>query len=210
MSIKKRPEVIEAKGELSQKEHEIMCDKVSQVILDGGLCIVPTETVYGIAGNVRLNEAYKKIFDIKKREKGKPLTWHIGDTSQISFPINNPFFDALTKAFWPGPLSVVVPHDSLGSVGLRYPSHEVFQTLSRAIGDPMFVSSANFSGEKSATSLEDIPKEIVEQVDLLVDSGTCSVGLDSTVVDLRGERIRILREGALSLDDLNRAIENHS
>ncbi len=183
-----------------------LSEQVAKVIREGGLAVVPTETVYGIATDIRCPQICQMIYQIKNRDPKKPFSWHIGELEQINFPIDKAIFQQLAQKFWPGPLTMVVPHPTDGTVGLRYPDHEVFHAISYAVGAPMLATSANISSEASPARIEDISEQVLKHVDVVVDAGPCDVGQDSTVIDVCGANIQMLREGSLSFKDLIQAL----
>ena len=181
--------------------------KVSAVLAEGGLAIIPTETVYGIACDLRCEEACERIYSIKQRDPAKPFSWHISGLHQIDFSVENTYFHQLAKHFWPGPLTMVINNPAGESIGLRCPEHDVFRSISDELGYPMLASSANLSGYPSPVAFHDISEDLKASVDIVVQSEDCVLGYDSTVVDLRGNQMNVLREGYLSTESINQVIE---
>lgn len=177
------------------------------------LVAMPTETVYGLAADARSEVAVAKVFAAKGRPHFNPLIVHIADMQMAR---DLAYFDAralaVAKAFWPGPLTLIVPlrtpsalahlvTSNLTSVALRWPAHPVAQELIRAFGGPVAAPSANPSGRVSATRAAHICAELDGKVDAILDGGDCAIGVESTIVDLCGPA-RILRPGGITAQDL--------
>jgi L-threonylcarbamoyladenylate synthase len=182
----------------------------SQMIKEGGLVAFPTETVYGIGSLLYDKKAIEKLYHIKGRPAHKPFTVHIYDYHQIkelASHIPNTFYD-LAKAFFPGPLTIVVPkHPHIPScylgggdtIGIRMPQNELALTFLRLTGDPVVATSANLSSMPPATSADELLKTFDGMIAAVLDGGPTTLQIHSTVVTFdTKERIRILREGALS------------
>jgi L-threonylcarbamoyladenylate synthase len=178
-------------------------------IRSGGVVIMPTETVYGLACNATDAEAVQHVFEIKGRPADNPLIVHIADVSQLkqvaeSWP---PLAEKLAERFWPGPLTLVLPrHPSvpkettggLDTVAVRIPSHPIALELIRLADCPVAAPSANLFMGLSPTNLNMIDPAIEIDVEVMLDGGPCEIGLESTVVDLTDETPRILRPGGVS------------
>lgn len=189
--------------------------EAAAIIRGGGLVAFPTETVYGLGANALEASAVRKIFDAKGRPSFNPLIVHVRDAAAArelaaAWP---PAAEALAVKFWPGPLTIVVPKRSvvpdivsagLGTVALRVPSHPVARALLDAAGVPIAAPSANRSTELSPTRAEHVAKSLGDRVEMILDGGSTEVGLESTVVDVTGDVVVILRPGRISLDELNR------
>jgi L-threonylcarbamoyladenylate synthase len=180
----------------------------------GELVAFPTETVYGLGGDATNGRAVAAIFAAKGRPRFNPLIVHVTGLAEAELVA---VFDArarqITERFWPGPLSLVLPRrpDSavsllacagLNTVAIRAPSHPVARELLAAFGRPIAAPSANRSGRVSPTEAAHVQDEIGERVGLILDGGRCPVGLESTVLDLSGERPRLLRPGAVTREEL--------
>lgn len=180
----------------------------------GRLVAFPTETVYGLGGAATDDAAVARIFDAKGRPRFNPLIVHVPDVAAAeAIAVFDARARALTARFWPGPLTLVLPRREdaglsrlvsagLPTVAVRVPVHPVAQAVLRAAGLPIAAPSANRSGSISPTRAEHVAASLGERVDLIVDGGPCTVGLESTVVDLTGERAAILRPGAVTEADL--------
>lgn len=187
--------------------NEAVLDEAARKIANGGVIVLPTDTVYGIGCAFSRGDAIDRIFSIKRRDPNKSIAVLIAGVDQISqltdfFP---PSALALAKKFWPGALTLVVPKKaglpenlSLSpTVGLRLPDHELVRELIRRSG-PLATTSANLSGTPPAKAISEIPGDWVDQLDLILDGGRVTGGQASTVVDCSGEPLRILRESAIS------------
>jgi L-threonylcarbamoyladenylate synthase len=188
--------------------------EAAALLLAGGLVAFPTETVYGLGADATDGEAVARIFAAKDRPRFNPLIAHFADAAAAAAEVA---FDAraerLAAAAWPGPLSLVLPRRGscrislLCSAGLatqavRVPDQPVALDLLAAVGHPLAAPSANRSGRISPTSAADVAEELGGRVDLILDGGPCRVGLESTVLDLSGERPRLLRPGGFALERL--------
>jgi len=176
---------------------------------------IPTETVYGLAADALNPEAVKKIFIAKGRPQDNPLIVHISDIDMINTLTENPpkLCFALAKAFWPGPLTMVLPKAktlsnevtaSLDTVGIRFPSHKVAQDIIKASGTPLAAPSANLSGSPSPTKAIHVFSDLKDRIPLVIDGGDSSVGVESTVIAVKEEKITLLRPGAVTVEELER------
>lgn len=184
------------------------------VLRQGGLVAMPTETVYGLAANAADNSAVARIYAAKGRPQFNPLIAHV---SSMDMARREGVFHAnariLAETFWPGPLTVVVEVAATGSVSdlaragldsiaLRMPRHPVAGQLIEAFGGPVVAPSANPSGKISPTLPEHVLKDIGDEVDLILDGGACAVGVESTIIDARGDRPALLRPGSLDTAEI--------
>ncbi|MFH1859678.1 MAG: L-threonylcarbamoyladenylate synthase [bacterium] len=188
--------------------------KVALSLREGSLLIFPTDTVYGLGANGLNPEAIGKLFEIKRRDKTKPFALLIGEIDDVYKCCKNipPLFFTITKRFWPGAITVVldaqeiIPKEAMGGgagVALRMPDSNIALSLLREAGVPIAASSANLSGGIDPASVDEIEDELMNGVDTVIDGGKC-LGIPSTVVDLRGNVLKILREGAISAAEINR------
>ena len=190
----------------------------SDILRRGGLVAFPTETVYGLGADARNDDAVARVFAAKDRPSFNPLIVHIADLAAAeTLGAFNDRARALAAEFWPGPLSLVLPRrpDSglsllvsagLDTVALRVPAHPLSQTLLTRFAGPIAAPSANRAGEVSPTAAAHVAESLGDGVDLIVDGGECTVGLESTVVDLCGARAAILRHGAVTREQLERVL----
>jgi len=182
-------------------------ERAARALREGRLVVFPTETVYGLGADALDPQAVARIFAAKGRPADNPLIVHVADTAAArrlaaSWP---EAAERLAEAFWPGPLTLVVPKGAhvpdittggLDSVALRVPAHPVAHALLAAAGVPVAAPSANVSGRPSPTRVEDARADLGDAVAVYVDGGPTDVGLESTVVDVRGPP-RILRPGGV-------------
>lgn len=180
----------------------------------GGLVAFPTETVYGLGADARDDRAVARIFEAKNRPSFNPLIVHVLDLpSAAVFGDMDARAQQLADAFWPGPLSFVVPRRAesglsllvsagLDTVALRAPAHPLARDLLTRFGGPIAAPSANTAGEVSPTLASHVAQSLGTNVDLILDGGACAVGLESTVIDLCGNRPALLRHGAVTLEQL--------
>ena len=198
---------------LSPQEDESAIKTAADLILQGEVVGVPTETVYGLAANALNRDAVAKIFRAKGRPQDNPLIVHIADFEQIYdlCPAVPPQAKLLAEAFWPGPLTMIVPKGDcipnevscgLDTVGIRLPSHPLARDLIRAAGVPLAAPSANTSGRPSTTTAEHVLRDMDGKIAAILDGGPCGVGVESTVVTLALDKPRLLRPGGITLEQL--------
>ncbi len=191
--------------------HDI--ERAGEILKNGGLAAIPTETVYGLAANALDGAAVRRIFETKGRPGDNPLIVHICKLSQWE-PLVTEVPEAaqkLAEAFWPGPLTIILPKSGLvpdttsgglPTVAVRFPSHPVAQAVIRAAGVPLAAPSANPSGRPSPTAFAHVKADLTGKVEALVNGGDCAVGVESTVVTLAGDVPRLLRPGGVTLEEL--------
>lgn len=183
------------------------------VLRDGGLVAFPTETVYGLGANALDPAAVARIFAAKGRPADNPVIVHAPDAETAWRVTTGPtrLAERLAEAFWPGPLTLVLPAADalpraatagLPSVAVRVPDHPVARALLRAAGVPVAAPSANRSGRPSPTTADHVVDDLGGAIDVVVDGGPCRVGVESTVVDARGDVPVVLREGGISREQL--------
>jgi L-threonylcarbamoyladenylate synthase len=174
----------------------------------GELVALPTETVYGLAANALDPGAVAKIFQIKGRPANNPLIVHIADRARAEMCVRSwpPVAEKLARAFWPGPLTLVLPRSPIipdivtaggETVGLRWPSHPFIQAVIRECGFPLAAPSANLSNRISPTNAGHVRQQLGGAIGLIVDGGQSQVGIESTVLDISGASPRILRPGMI-------------
>ncbi len=185
-------------------------EEAASLIASGGLVIVPTETVYGIAANALDTEAVRKLYDIKKRPSGKPFSILVNGSAQMELLSAVVPLQAykLVSRFWPGPLTLVLKSAKGGTVGMRMPDHRVALALLEYAGVPVACPSANLSGDKPPVKCGEALSDLDGLVEMAVDSGPCRIARESSVVDLSGGEARVLREGALSEAEIMLALKN--
>lgn len=185
----------------------------AEIIKENGLVAIPTETVYGLGANGLNEEAVAKIFIAKGRPQDNPLILHVAQTQDIEqfcHSIPNAAYD-LAEAFWPGPLTMVLPARDcvpkcttagLPTVAVRCPDNDVTREIIRLSGVPIAAPSANISGKPSTTTAEHVLHDHDGKIAAIVDGGACRVGVESTIVDLTEERPRLLRPGGITPEQL--------
>ena len=187
--------------------------KAAELLKKGEVVAIPTETVYGLAANAFDEKAVEKIFAAKGRPSDNPLIVHISELSQWAELVESipESALALARAFWPGPLTIILKKSSLipsrtsgglDTVGVRMPLHPTARAIISAAGVPLAAPSANSSGKPSTTTAKHCLHDLDGKIPLIIDSGECSVGVESTVVTLVPKVPRVLRPGGISLEML--------
>ena len=185
----------------------------AEIIRNGGLVAIPTETVYGLGANGLDEDAVAKIFQVKGRPQDNPLILHICGAEQIALFCHDVPDVAYTLAekFWPGPLTMVLPARDLvprrttaglATVAVRCPENDVTREIIRLAGVPVAAPSANLSGKPSTTTAAHVLHDHDGKIEAVVDGGPSRVGLESTIVDLTGDRPRLLRPGGVTPEQL--------
>ncbi|HUV55891.1 MAG TPA: L-threonylcarbamoyladenylate synthase [Dehalococcoidales bacterium] len=188
------------------------------ILKQGGLVAFPTDTVYGLGACVDIQRAVKRLYQIKQRPRSMALPLLLADTSQIS-EVAEPVSEVawlLVRNFLPGALTLVLLKSSSvpdiitaggRTVAVRIPAHPVPVALVEGLGTPIVGTSANLSGKPSSLTADEVYSQFGDRVDLVIDGGRCPGGKESTIVDVTGETPVILREGAISREDLKRVCE---
>lgn len=200
-----------------QNPDKKIIQQAAGIIKKGGIIIFPTETVYGLGADAFNSEAVKKIFSIKKRSLKKPLPVLIADIKDLKRLVKNISLSAeiLLKKFWPGPLTLVLKKKKSApdeitaggsTIAVRMPSNKIALALIKASRTVLVGTSANISGQASAKTVKEISEELRMKVDLILDAGACKIGLVSTIVDLSGRNLRILREGSIKKKEIVEAV----
>lgn len=187
--------------------------KAAEIIKNGGLVSFPTETVYGLGADALNPSAVAGIFEAKRRPFFDPLIVHIADINTLDKLCKNidKRAEKLTEHFWPGPLTLVLEKKNiipdivtsgLNSVAVRIPSHPVALSLIRAAGTPVAAPSANLFGCLSPTTAEHVKNQIGNDIDLIIDGGPCSVGIESTIIKIDDSGLYLLRAGGTPLEEI--------
>lgn len=191
--------------------------EAARCLARGGLVAFPTETVYGLGADATNSRAVAAVFEAKGRPPDNPLIVHVAapdDVRRLVLDVPDKAA-ALMRAFWPGPLSLVLPRSrvvapevscGLDTVAVRMPNHPVALALIRAAGVPVAAPSANASGRPSPTRAGDVVADLGGRIDYVLDAGTCPVGVESTVLDLGGPVPAVLRPGGVTLEELRGVI----
>lgn len=188
--------------------------RAANVLRAGGLVAIPTETVYGLGCNALDPVAVARVFEAKGRPATDPLIVHVDGLDMAASVVDGPLPPAaatLAAAFWPGPLTMVLPRaaivpttvtSGLESVGVRCPSHPVAAAIISAAGLPVAAPSANPFGRISPTTAQHVVDDLGSAVDVVVDAGPSERGLESTVVAFDGDEVVVLRHGAVTAEEL--------
>lgn len=191
--------------------------KGAEIIRRGGLVAFPTETVYGLGADALNPAAVAGIFEAKQRPFFDPLIVHIADCSdinKISTGIDKKTY-ALVERFWPGPLTVILPKNSsvpdivtsgLGTVAIRMPRHDTALTLIKEAGTPIAAPSANRFSCLSPTTSRHVMEQLGNSVDMILDGGACTVGIESTIIKITPSGIHLLRPGGIATEGIEDCI----
>ena len=199
-----------------EQDHNAITEAAA-IIRRGGLLGIPTETVYGLGADALNEAAVKSIFEAKGRPQDNPLILHVADDTWLERYCHDvpPTAYALAEKFWPGPLTMILPRrdivplrttGGLDTVGVRCPDHPVTLDIIRAAGVPVAAPSGNLSGRPSPTSAQHMLEDMDGRIDGIVDGGACTVGVESTIVDLTVTPPRLLRAGGLPLEALEEVL----
>jgi L-threonylcarbamoyladenylate synthase len=187
--------------------------RAAEVLRDGGLVAIPTETVYGLAANALDARACARIFEAKDRPLFDPLIVHVAEHRELDVLCAGVDKRAqrLIDRFWPGPLTLVLPKTDrvpdlvtagLATVAVRMPAHVIARELIRLAGVALAAPSANRFGRLSPTTAEHVVEQLADRVDLVIDGGPCPVGVESTIIDVTGPAPRLLRPGGIPFEEL--------
>jgi L-threonylcarbamoyladenylate synthase len=190
-------------------------EQAKELLEQGQLVAIPTETVYGLAANALDKTSVIEIFNAKQRPSFDPLIIHIGNTSEVSryashIPANA---QKLMDAFWPGPLTVVLPKQEiipdevtsgLDTVGVRMPNHPLTLQLLNQLDFPLAAPSANPFGYISPTTPQHVFDQLQNKISMILDGGPCDIGVESTIVGFEGELPVVYRLGGLTLEDIRK------
>lgn len=195
--------------------------KASQILKNGGLVGIPTETVYGLAADALNGKAVAKIFEAKGRPMDNPLIVHIADFSEIEkYNLVSEIPQSaykLAQMFWPGPLTMImkksdiIPDEvsaGLSTVAIRLPAHKVAQSIIHNAQTPLAAPSANLSGSPSPTTAQHVMNDLSGKIDAVLDGGSSEVGVESTVITLVGDVPRVLRPGGITVEQLRSVLGN--
>ena len=194
-----------------------VAEKASEIIKNGGLVAIPTETVYGLGADGLNPDAVAKIFIAKGRPQDNPLILHIASADQLDTLCHNIPEDAyrLAEKFWPGPLTMVLPARDivpkcttagLPTVAVRCPDNDITRKIIALSGTPIAAPSANLSGKPSTTTAQHVLHDHDGKLELIVDGGACQVGVESTIVDLTETPPRLLRPGGITPEQLTEVL----
>jgi len=192
--------------------------RAAQVVRDGGLVAFPTETVYGLGCNAFDERAVRRVFAAKRRPLDNPLIVHVSRDRpmlELTDGWSRQVVDDLARAFWPGPLTIVVPggdefapsvRGGRSTVAIRCPDHPIALALLDAAGVPIAAPSANSFGYISPTSAVHVAEDLGDLCDLILDAGRTRLGLESTVIEVQERKLTVLRHGAVPLERLRGSV----
>jgi len=194
-------------------------ETAASLLKEGEVVGLPTETVYGLAADATNREAVARIFEAKGRPADNPLIIHVSDLKMMEEYADDIPRCAyrLADAFWPGPLTMILPKKSnisdivtggLDTVAVRMPSHDIMRKVISMVGRPLAAPSANLSGSPSPTTAKHVTDDMNGRIAAVVDGGECSVGVESTVISFEGyDSVRILRPGLVTAEELSRYVD---
>ncbi|MBQ9618849.1 MAG: threonylcarbamoyl-AMP synthase, partial [Oscillibacter sp.] len=191
--------------------------EAARILRQGGLIAMPTETVYGLGANALDADAVARIFEVKGRPQDNPLILHLSGQQWLPRYCANipPLAFALARKFWPGPLTLVLKRRNnvpdiitagLDTVAVRCPNHPIALALIRELGLPIAAPSANLSGRPSCTTAEEVMADMGGRIHGVLDGGPCTVGVESTILDMTGPQPRLLRPGGVSIEAIETLI----
>ena len=193
-------------------------DRAVEFLKNGDVIAYPTETIYGLGADVLSRKGVKKIYDLKARDYGLPISILVADVAMLREYVKEvpERAFALMRRFWPGALTILFPASdkipkglvtNTGRVGIRISSHPVAAALVKTFGKPITTTSANMSGFPPSLSVKHIQKYFGDKIPCLVDGGDCEPSRGSTVVDVGEETMRIIREGRIPADEVIRCFQ---
>jgi len=189
--------------------------RVVEQLIAGNLVAVPTETVYGLAADALNHVAVQHIFEAKGRPANNPLICHVADIAMAQrYVVVINIAEKLMKAFWPGPLTFVLPKQpncvipdivsaGLSTLAVRCPAHNAARSVITKLNKPIAAPSANPSGKLSPTSATDVANGLDGKVSLILDGGTTDVGIESTIIGIQNDKITLLRPGTITADEIS-------
>jgi tRNA threonylcarbamoyl adenosine modification protein (Sua5/YciO/YrdC/YwlC family) len=184
--------------------------KAADILKKGGLVAYPTDTVYGLAAAYYNREAVERLYQIKKRPKNKPFPVQVENVKKLkSFNVEiSDEAKVLIDKYWPGPATLILKTKNNDRIGFRIPADKIARELLKETGFPLCVPSANYSGEAPPKVAKDVIISFDGIIEAIIDGGRCPGGVESTVVDLTSSPYRVLREGALSIEELRETLKN--
>lgn len=192
--------------------------KIADIIKSGEILILPTDTVYGIVSDSTNEDAVKKIYELKKREMSKPLNILVSNKEMIKRVVKeiSKWEEKIINKFFPGSLTIIfqkngiipdIVTSGLNTVGVRMPNHKMLLELINYLDNPIVATSCNFAGKKEITNAEDAAFKFKDNVKAIVDGGNLKNGIPSTIIELKEDKINILREGQVSKEILEKEIK---
>ena len=191
--------------------------EAKKALIEGNLVAIPTETVYGLAANAFNEEAIIKIFEAKNRPEFDPLIVHVSSLAFAKTLVDKmpKSAEKLAKAFWPGPLTLVLKKSDLiplavtsgmDTVGVRVPNHPITLELLKSLDFPLAAPSANPFGYASPTTAFHVTTQLGNKIDYVLDGGSCAVGIESTIVSCIDDKVEVLRLGGIPLEDIEKTL----
>ena len=211
---------MESKSLNSGASFEVELETAANLLREGGIAAVPTETLYGLAADAFNSLAIERVFAIKERPEGMALPVLLADLDQLSLAAKE-LPDAaflLAEAYWPGPLTLVLRRAEglparltagADTVATRVPAHPAPRELARRLGRPITGTSANISGAPDPRTLDELRQQVGDRVDCLIEEGPAPAGTASTIVDLSGGEPKLVREGAIPFTEIERLLGSH-
>jgi len=202
-------------GKMNSSQSEIakQIKQAISILKKGGVVAYPTDTVYGLGACMTDTVAVDKIFQVKGRPKGMALPVLLANRTQIEDIVTSlsPAAQRLIDEFFPGALTIILPKSAFvpdvitgggGTVAFRIPNHPIPIALIKGIGKPIVGTSANLSGQPSTLTAAEVHTQIGDKIDMVIDGGRCPGGIESTVIDLSGNKPVVRRQGAISIEKL--------
>ncbi len=194
-------------------------ERVVEFLRKGEVIAYPTETIYGLGADVFNRKAVKKIYDLKARDYGLPISILVADLEMLRECLDHVPDEALPliRKFWPGPLTILFPASdkfprslvtNTGKVGIRISSNPIASAIVRCFGQPITTTSANRSGFPPSLNVRHIQKYFGDRIPCIIDGGECEPSRGSTVVDISAETMRIIRDGAVPADEVIRCFQS--
>ena len=195
----------------------VIIRQARRILQEGGLVVIPTRHLYGLAVDALNAGAIRRVFEVKQRPPDRPLLILIPSRNAVETYARDidDRAELLMQGFWPGKLTIIlkagpllppVLTGSTGRVGIRRPENAVCREIVASLGRPITATSANLSGQPGCHRVEDLPPTILSAADLVLNAGALNPGIGSTVVDIRPTEVQVLREGAVSLQAIREAV----
>lgn len=201
------------------KAENLNYKEIGKKLKNGELIIYPTDTVYGVGGIMNKKETLERIYIAKTRSFSSPLIALVSSLEKVEeiacIDYNRFKIFKLIEKFWPGGLTIILRKKEIvpgimvsngKTIGVRMPNHEIALRIIESAGGILPTTSANISGEKTPSSYEELSEEFKKKVDIIIDGGESPIGEASTIIDMSGENIKILREGSISKEEIEKII----
>ena len=203
---------------LNEDEIERRVKETIEVIKMGGIIIAPTDTVYGLISDALNEKAVEKIYEIKKRKKSNPCSILVSNKDMLKKVVKKVSLEEekIIDKFFPGAITLIfekneqipdIVTSGLNTVGIRMPNDKFLLKVIELLGSPIVATSLNLAGEETKTNLDNISKEILNNVDYVIDNGNTKIGVASTVAKIDGKKVEILREGTITKNMIQEVLE---